>query len=140
MTATSEQAKTTRPVARGTAVAAAGVFVLTCAYRYIRLELTNDDLLFFTIGRQIAAFGEWPVRDLYEEGDPLHNVITAMLQRLFGHALGGEAIFDVVLLALAATLTCIAAARVLRSPAAGAFAAALTVIVAPRLYDYPKAI
>src|SRR5690348_17575765 len=89
------------------------------AIRFLLLDLTNDDLLFFAIGRQIAVFHDWPVRDLFEEGDPLHNVITATFQIITGHSLVGEALFDIAMLGLAAALTTIAAARLLRSATAG---------------------
>jgi 4-amino-4-deoxy-L-arabinose transferase-like glycosyltransferase len=120
--------------------AAAGVFIGAFAYRFIGLDFTNDDLLFFAIGRQIAAFGEWPVRDLFEEGDPLHNVASAVLQSITGHSLVGEALFDILMLSLAAALVTLVTARWLRSAALGAVVGILTVIAWPRLYDYPKAL
>ena len=121
-------------------MAAAGVFLGAFAYRYIGLDFTNDDLLFLAIGRQIAAFGEWPVRDLFEEGDPLHNVASAILQWLTGHSLVGEALFDIAMLSLAAAFVTLVTARWLRSAALGAVVGAMTVIAWPRLYDYPKAL
>jgi hypothetical protein len=121
-------------------IAAAVVFLTTCAFRFIGFDFTNDDLLFYAIGRQIAVFGEWPVRDLFEEGDPLHNVASAVLQSLTGHSLVGEAVFDIALLALAAACVTLVAARWLRSATAGALIGVLTVIAWPRLYDYPKAL
>ena len=129
---------TTRALEWRARIAALLVFAATCAYRFIGLDLTNDDLLFFAIGRQIAVFGEWPVRDLFEEGDPLHNVISAVLQTVTGHSLAGEVLFDIGVLALAAAVTTLVAARMLRSALAGAFVATLTVLAWPRLYDYPK--
>ena len=121
-------------------IAAVLVFAGTCAFRFIGVGLTNDDLLFFAIGRQIAAFGEWPVRDLFEEGDPLHNIISAGLQALTGHSLAGEVLFDILMLALAAALVTDFATRLLRSVWGGTLAAVLTVIAGSRLYDYPKAL
>jgi 4-amino-4-deoxy-L-arabinose transferase-like glycosyltransferase len=121
-------------------IAAAGVFIGAFAYRFIGIDFTNDDLLFFAIGRQMIAFGEWPVRDLFEEGDPLHNVASALLQFITGHSLVGEALFDVLMLALAAALVTLVTARWLRSAALGAGVGVLTVIAWPRLYDYPKAL
>ena len=67
------------------------IAVFAFGYRFLSLELTNDDYLFFAIGRQIQHFGDWPVRDLAEEGDPLHNVVSAVLQSVFGYSLAGEA-------------------------------------------------
>jgi hypothetical protein len=121
-------------------LAAALVFAGTCGVRFIGVEFTNDDLLFLAIGRQIAVFHEWPVRDLFEEGDPLHNVASAALQSIGGYSLAGEALFDIGLLALAAALVMLLAARWLRSAALGALVAAVTVVAWPRLYDYPKAL
>lgn len=131
---------TTRALAWRARVAALLVFAGTCAYRFIGLELTSDDLLFLAIGRQIAVFGEWPVRDLFEKGDPLHTVISAVLQILTGHALAGEVLFDIGVLALAAAVTTLVAARMLRSAVAGACVATMTVLAWPRLSDYPEAL
>src|SRR6185503_20832509 len=81
------------------------IAVLSFGYRFFSLELTNDDYLFFAIGRQIQHFGDWPVRDLAEEGDPLHNVVSAGLQSVFGYRLAGEVFFDLPMLSLAAAVT-----------------------------------
>ena len=109
-------------------------------YRFLSLELTDDDYLFFALGRQIQHFGDWPVRDLAEEGDPLHNVVSAGLQSVFGYRLAGEVFFDLAMLSLAAALTFVLAAAVSESMAIGVAVTILVVLFAARLYDYPKAV
>ena len=116
------------------------VGVAAVALRFLLFDFTNDDLLFLAIGRQIAVFHDWPVRDLFEEGDPLHNVISATLQAITGHALIGEALFDIAMFAVAAAVITVTAARLLRSATAGTLAGVLPVMAWPRLYDYPKAL
>ena len=126
---------------RALVVALAGVIaVFAFGYRYLTLELTDDDYLFFVVGRQIQHFGEWPVRDLKEEGDPLHNVISAGLQSMFGHNLAGEVFFDLAMLSIAAAVTFVLATAVSGSVGIAFAVTVLVVLFAARLYDYPKAL
>jgi hypothetical protein len=120
-------------------VLACAIAFVSFGYRFLSADLTDDDYLFFAIGRQIQHFGEWPVRDLAEEGDPLHNVTSAGLQALFGYNLGGEVFFDLTMLSLAAVVAFLLARDVSGSVVAGLLTTALAVLMAPRLYDYPKA-
>ncbi len=114
------------------------VFVLAFAYRFLSAKFTNDDYLFPARGQQILRFGEWPVRDLLEEGRPLHYVASALAQAVGGHRLIGELLLNVSALAMAAGLVAWITARVTRSPAAGVCAGVVAALTAPRLYDYPK--
>ena len=114
------------------------MFAGTLGYRYLTLQLTNDDYMFFAIGRQIAAFGEWPVIDLIERGDPLHKVVSAAVQAVAGYRLAGEVTLDLLVLSGAAALTFVVAADVARSPAIGVLMAVIAVLATPRLYAYPK--
>jgi hypothetical protein len=116
------------------------VFFFSFAYRFLSFELTNDDYQFFTLGRQMAVYGEWPVRDLVEEGDPLHNVISAALQKTFGYSLFGEVMFDLWMLSAAAALVFVLAADISGSIPLAVLATLLSVLASPRLYDYLKAI
>ena len=118
---------------------AISIAVFSFGYRYLSLELTDDDYLFFVVGRQIQHFGDWPVRDLVEEGDPLHNVISAGLQSMFGHSLAGEVFFDLAMLSIAAGVTFVLAKAVSGSIGIACAVTVLAVLFAPRLYDYPKA-
>jgi hypothetical protein len=116
------------------------IAVLSFGYRFFSLELTNDDYLFFAIGRQIQHFGDWPVRDLAEEGDPLHNVVSAGLQSVFGYRIAGEVFFDLTMLSIAAAVTFVLAVAVSGSIGIALAVTILTVLFAARLYDYPKAL
>ena len=116
------------------------IAVFSFGYRYLSLELTDDDYLFFAIGRQIQHFGDWPVRDLAEEGDPLHNVVSAGLQSVFGYRLAGEVFFDLAMLSIAAAVTFVLATTVSGSIGIACAVTVLVVLFAARLYDYPKAI
>ena len=122
------------------AVLACAVAVVAFGYRFLSVELTDDDYQFLAIGRQVQAFGEWPLRDLVEEGDPLHNVASAALLGMFGYRLAGEVFFDLALLALAAAVAFLVARDVSGSAAISLAAVALGVLMSPRLYDYPKAL
>ena len=47
-------------------VLACVIVFVSFGYRFLSMDLTDDDYLFFAIGRQIQHFGEWPLRDLAE--------------------------------------------------------------------------
>ena len=110
------------------------------AIRFTTARFTNDDYLFLLHGRQLAEFGGWPVRDILEEGRPLHFVVSALAQRMFGYRLLGEFIVDVSMLSLAYALTYVVAAELSQSRVAGAITTVMAILASPRLYDYPKAI
>ena len=115
------------------------IAVFSFGYRYLSFGLTDDDLLHFVTGRQIQQFGEWPVRDLVEEGDPLHDVISAGLQSMFGYRLAGEVFFDLAMLSIAAALTFVLATTVSGSIGIACAVTLLVVLFGERLNDYPKA-
>lgn len=121
-------------------VLACAIAFVSFGYRFLSLELTDDDYLQFAIGRQVQHFGEWPVRDLIEEGDPLQNVTSAILQGVFGYRLAPEVFFDLAMLSLAAALAFRVAHAISGSLFASVAVTALAVLMAPRPYGYSKAL
>ena len=100
-------------------------------------QLSNDHSGYLAMARQIVL-GEWPVRDFLDHGTFLHSLVSAGLQRLFGHQLLAEMAFSAGLMAAGYCLTFLLAARLTRSNLAG-FALALScVLTTPRPYSYPK--
>ncbi len=121
--------------------------VLACAiafasfgYRFLSLELTDDDYLQFAIGRQVQQFGDWPVRDLIEEGDPLQNVTSAVLQGVFGYRLAPEVFFDLAMLSIAAALAFLIGHTISGSLFSSVAVTVLAVLMAPRPYGYSKTV
>ena len=119
---------------------AALVFLAAFVYRFLSLSLTDDDFHFFAYGRQIAEFGALAFADLAQEGRPLHYLVSAWLQALFGYRLIGEVMLDLVMLSAAAVLVFVLATGITGTRLVAAVITTAAVLMAPRLYDYPKAI
>lgn len=116
------------------------VAIASIAFRYPSARMSNDDHMFLLHGRQLVEFGAWPIRDLLEEGRPLHFIVSAGAQAIFGYRLLGEMVVDLTLLSVAYALTFSLAAQLSRSIAIGLVMAVLAILASPRLYDYPKAV
>ena len=122
------------------------LFAFTCLYRFNTLGgrfggFDNDHFVPFAYAKQVQA-GEQPLRDFDGLGlqgawPSLTYETSALTQRWFGDNLRSEAMLTVAAVAVAASLTFLAAASV--APAGWAAAATLiSVFVAPTLYNYPK--
>jgi hypothetical protein len=124
----------------------AAVFVLTALYRFNTLGgslagFDNDHFLHFTYAKQVEA-GEQPLRDFLDGGlqgarPSLTYELSAAAQSLLGDNLRSEALLSVGGVALAAALT-FAAARAVAPWYYALACTALTVLIAPKLYNYPK--
>jgi hypothetical protein len=122
------------------------IVLLTGVYRFNTLGgrfggFDNDHFVPFAYAKQVQA-GEQPLRDFSGLGlqgawPSLTFELSAWAQRSFGNSIRSEALLTVAGVSLAAAVTFITASLV-----ANAFwavlATALSVIVAPTLYNYPK--
>jgi hypothetical protein len=133
-----------RAVLSGAAIVFLVVF--TGLYRFNTLGgalggFDDDHFVHFAYAKQVQA-GEQPVRDFDGLGlqgarPSLTYELSAAAQSALGNNLRSEALLTVAALALAAGLTFQAASAV--APAGWALAATLlTVLLAPKLYSYPK--
>lgn len=117
--------------------AAVTVFAVTWIYRWLTVDFANDHFVPLTRARQILV-GEIPVRDFFDPGLPLHHYVSAAAMYASGQNLMGEALLTVTLVALGAALTFFLAARSTQSMTLAMVAAIVTVVVFPRLYNFPK--
>jgi hypothetical protein len=116
----------------------AGLTVIaTWIYRWLAVDFTNDHFVHLSRARQILI-GELPVRDFFDTGSLLHYYASAAMLDLFGQHLLGEALLTITAIATGAAVTFFLAARGSRSLIVGTLAALITVILFPRLYNYPK--
>ncbi|MGH9348737.1 MAG: hypothetical protein ACRD26_15875 [Vicinamibacterales bacterium] len=122
------------------------LFVFAALYRFNTLGgamagFDNDHFVHYAYARQVAA-GEQPIRDFLSVGlkgvpPSLTFEASALAQRWFGDNLRSEAVLTVGAIAVAAVLTFLAAAAVGPAPLAALFTW-LSVLIAPKLYNYPK--
>jgi hypothetical protein len=101
--------------------------------------MTDDHFFYVVRGWQIL-FGDLPVRDFVDHGAPLYYYVAAAVQLLFGRGTLSEVAFSVTVLSAGAALTFWLATRASGVIALGLVGAAFHILLAPRLYNYPKII
>jgi len=114
--------------------------LLAFAFRYLTLSpLENDHFVMLARAQQVL-FGDWPIRDFEDPGQPLFYLLTSALASVFGHVLATNVVLCIALQALAASLTYVLARRASGSTAVGVAAAIVTIVSSPRLYNTTKVI
>lgn len=126
----------------------AALFLFAALYRFNALGgalggFDNDHFLHFAYAKQVQA-GAQPLRDFLDGGlqgarPSLTYELSAWTQTLFGDSLRSEALLTVGAVAFAAAVTFAAARRIAPWPWALA-TSVLAVLVAPKLYGYPKVV
>ena len=114
------------------------VFVVSFLFRFIEQpELTNDFFMHVVGGRQMLL-GDWPVRDFVDQGLPLMFATSALAEWFGGPTLMNEVTVALVFMSLGAVLVFVLATEVSGSRVIGLLVTLPVVLVAPRLYAYPK--
>ncbi len=99
--------------------------------------LTNDFFMHVVGGRQMLL-GDWPVRDFVDLGLPLMYATSALAEWLGGPTLLSEVTVALVFMSLGAVLVFVLATQASGSRVIGLLVTLPVVLVAPRLYAYPK--
>lgn len=110
-----------------------------CAFFYRLLTLrdfTNDHFMQLAWAQQLL-FGELPGRDFLDPGQPLASAIAAAGQWIAPGPFS-EAVICAAMLGVTAALLFRVVSRMTGSSPAGLAAAAFSVALAPRFYNYPK--
>ena len=114
--------------------------LLAFAFRYLTLSpLENDHFVMLARAQQVL-FGDWPIRDFEDPGQPLFYLLTSALASLSGHVLATSVLLCIGLQALAASCTYVLARRASGSTAVGVAAAVVAIVASPRLYNTTKVI
>ena len=77
--------------------------VLAFSFRYLTISPIENDHFVMLARAQQVLFGDWPVRDFEDPGQPLFYVITALVSRLTGHVLATNLVLGLSRAALAAS-------------------------------------
>jgi len=102
------------------------------------LAFLNDHFGRISPARQIAVLGEWPFRDYFDPGYFLTELATALLMRLLGDNLLGEALLATTFMATGTLLVFLLARRLTGSVVTAVAGAAIALLFLPRGYDYDK--
>src|SRR5258705_2364350 len=114
--------------------------LLAFAFRYLTLSpLENDHFVMLARAQQVL-FGDWPIRDFEDPGQPLFYLLTSALASLSGHVLATSVLLCIGLQALAASCTYVLARRASGSTAVGVAPPAVAIVSSPRPYNTNDAI
>jgi hypothetical protein len=124
--------------------AAIGAFVvglLAFAFRYLTISPIENDHFVMLARAQQLLYGDWPVRDFEDPGQPLFYLVTAGAAALFGSpVLATNVVLCILLQAVAASCSYVLARRGSGSPVVGIAAAVIVIVSSPRLYNTTKII
>ena len=115
------------------ALVAVVVGVLGCAYRFLAHTSFSNDQFVHLARAQAWLAGDWPIRDYTEPGAILTVGISAAAQALFGQSLLPELLLSVAALGTGAAITYWVVIRLTSNRALGILAAALQIVIVPRL-------
>jgi hypothetical protein len=114
------------------------IFIAVWLFRWLSTgALENDHFVALARAHQML-YGDWPVRDFVDPGQPLAYLLSAGAARLFGSTLLTDVAVATTLLSLAGGLTYLLALRASGSVLIAVAAVAVEVAAAPRLYNAGK--
>ena len=114
--------------------------LLAFAFRFLTLTSIENDHFVMLARAQQVLFGDWPIRNFEDPGQPLFYLLTSALAAVFGHVLATNVVLCITLQAIAASCTYLLARRASNSAAVGVAAAILVIVSSPRLYNTTKVI
>jgi hypothetical protein len=125
-------------VKKRTAVAAAGLFATTLAWRFLTFAgFTNDHYAHLALAQQLLL-GARPVRDFSDPGWPLTYLLSATAWFFAGDAMAVEWALTATALAIGAACTVVVAQRLSGSLLIAILVTVLEILIFPRTYSYPK--
>lgn len=125
------------PSPRTTTRAAALTFALAFFYQWTRPAFTNDHFELLAKAQQVL-YGDWPIRDFFDNGRPLTIAASALALHLSGGTLLGEALVTITAISLGVALVFALTTALTGSRLLAAWAAFCTMALEPRLYNYGK--
>ena len=114
--------------------------LLAFAFRFLTLSPIENDHFVMLARAQQVLFGDWPVRNFEDPGQPLFYLLTSAFAAVFGHVLATNVVLCIALQAVAASCAYVLARRASNSTAVGVAAAILVIVSSPRLYNTTKII
>lgn len=118
------------------ALIAAAAFI----FRYLTSgAIENDHFIMLARAHQVL-YGDWPVRDFEDPGQPLAYLVSTAAAAVFGPTLLVNVVLCILFLCATAAITYHLAHRATGSMVAGIAAAAVTIVIYPRMYNTTKVI
>jgi hypothetical protein len=101
--------------------------------------IENDHFVMLARAFQVL-YGDWPVRDFVDPGQPLAYLISTAAAAIFGPTLLVNVVLCLIVVAATAAFTYLLSLRATGSTIAALVAAALAIVFYPRLYNTTKEI
>ncbi len=109
-------------------------------FRYLTSgAIENDHFIMLARAHQVL-YGDWPVRDFEDPGQPLAYLVSTAAAAVFGPTLLVNVVLCILFLCATAAITYVLALRATGSALAGIGAAALTIVMYPRMYNTTKVV
>ena len=123
--------------------AAAGALIIgiaAFAFRYLTISPIENDHFVLLARAQQVLYGDWPIRDFEDPGQPLFYLLTAGGAALAGPVLVTNIVLCIALQAIAASSAYLLTRRATGSSVVGLAAAVVAIVSSPRLYNTTKVI
>ncbi len=109
-------------------------------YRYVTTgAIENDHFVMLARAHQVL-YGDWPVRDFVDPGQPLAYLVSTAAAAIFGPTLLVNIVLCLLFLSATVAVTYLLVRRASGSAIAGVAAAAITILISPRMYNTTKVI
>ena len=122
------------------AAVSAIIAVAAFVYRYLTSGAIENDHFIMLARAQQVFYGDWPVRDFEDPGQPLAYLVSTAAAAVFGSTLLVNVVLCILFLCATAAITFLLARRATDSTLAAIVAAALTIVIYPRMYNTTKVI
>ena len=128
------------PRLRSGQATAVAVGVAAFVSRYLTSGAIENDHFIMLARAQQVLYGDWPVRDFVDPGLPLAYLVSTAAAAVFGPTLLVNIVLCILFLCATAAITYGLARRATGSTRAGLLAAAITIVISPRMYNTTKVI
>ena len=110
------------------------------AFRYLTSgAIENDHFVMLARAHQVL-YGDWPVRDFVDPGQPLAYLVSTAAAAIFGPTLLVNIVLCLLFLSATVAVTYLLVRRASGSAIVGLAAAAVTILISPRMYNTTKVI
>lgn len=114
--------------------------VAAFVFRYLTSgAIENDHFIMLARAHQVL-YGDWPVRDFEDPGQPLAYLVSTAAAAVFGPTLLVNVVLCILFLCATTAMTYLLARRATASTLAGIVAAVITIVISPRMYNTTKVI
>ncbi len=114
--------------------------IVAFVFRYLTSGAIENDHFIMLARAQQVLYGDWPVRDFEDPGQPLAYLVSTAAAAVFGPTLLVNVVLCILFLCATAAITYVLARRATGNTLAGVVAAVITIVIYPRMYNTTKVV